>query len=303
MEELKYAKSILKIAETQNISKAAQDLFISQPALSRVLHQVETSLGFPIFDRHTMPLKPTEKGALYLTYLNNVKTLEEETMQQISLLSEQPKQILHVGIVPERGFNFYTKIFPVLLKDFPTVKFSIQNDYSSELEAQFLSNKLDLCVLSGPLDRAIKNHLILDNEEILVVCSKKCISSSSALSRSYATDQRALLSLFAQKGFVVLNRGQRMRQVADHIFKREHIQAAYLVEVFNQNTAMQMVASSEDLVTFVPESTLRKSSIQNDVCAFHIGYIGYTWDLILLYSGEEVRKIAEAIVKKYQEMK
>ena len=94
-----------------------------------------------------------------------------------------------------------------------------------------------------------------------------------------------------------------MRQVADHIFKREHIQAAYLVEVFNQNTAMQTVASSEDLVTFVPESTLRKSSIQTDVCAFHIGYIGYTWDLILLYSGEEVRKIAEAIVKKYQEMK
>lgn len=303
MEELKYAKSILKIAETQNISKAAQDLFISQPALSRILHQVETALGFPIFDRHTVPLKPTEKGTLYLTYLNNVQTLEEETMRQINLLSAQPKQILHVGIVPERGFNFYTKIFPVLLKDFPTVKFSIQNDFSGELEAQFLSEKLDLCVLSGPLDKPIRNHLILDTEEILLVASKKSISTTPALSKAYDTDQRALLTLFAKKGFVVLNRGQRMRQVTDLILKQERMQAAYLVEVFNQTTAMQMVASSEDLVTFIPESTLRQSSIRDNVCAFHIGYENYTWDLILLYAGEEVRRIAEAIDKIYQEMK
>ena len=51
MEELKYAAAILKIAETQNISRAAEKLFISQPAMSRILRHVEKSLGFELFDR------------------------------------------------------------------------------------------------------------------------------------------------------------------------------------------------------------------------------------------------------------
>lgn len=78
MIELKYAKYIMKIAETKNISLAAKELFTSQPTLSRVLKNVEEEIGFPIFNRKVQPLKPTIRGLLYLNYLEEIAGLEKK---------------------------------------------------------------------------------------------------------------------------------------------------------------------------------------------------------------------------------
>ena len=48
---LKYLQYLLHVAETENISQSARELFIAQPALSRLIAEAEKELGYPLFDR------------------------------------------------------------------------------------------------------------------------------------------------------------------------------------------------------------------------------------------------------------
>ena len=59
MENQRQLVYILKIAEEQSISLAAKKLFISQPSLSQLLQGVEEKVGSPLFDRSSLPLRPT----------------------------------------------------------------------------------------------------------------------------------------------------------------------------------------------------------------------------------------------------
>ncbi len=67
--ELTQLHYFVAVARTENITKAAQELFISQPALSRVIARLERELGTPLFDRHGGRVTLNEQGKVFLTYI------------------------------------------------------------------------------------------------------------------------------------------------------------------------------------------------------------------------------------------
>ena len=73
----RYFKYIKTIAQCHSFSKAAQILYISQPALSRFVKKVEDELGVSLFDRDTIPLGLTPAGERYLEYLDQFQSLEQ----------------------------------------------------------------------------------------------------------------------------------------------------------------------------------------------------------------------------------
>ena len=63
---------IIEIERTRSISQAAENLFLGQPNLSRILHDLEESLGFRIFERTSRGVRPTERGARFLKHARNM---------------------------------------------------------------------------------------------------------------------------------------------------------------------------------------------------------------------------------------
>ena len=59
---------IIEIERTRSISQAAENLFLGQPNLSRILRDMEESAGFAIFERTSKGVRPTERGALFLQH-------------------------------------------------------------------------------------------------------------------------------------------------------------------------------------------------------------------------------------------
>ena len=74
---------IRTIAEKKSISRAADQLGISQPALSAYLRKVEKHLGVELFDRSVLPIELTRAGQEYLKYLDGVENLYEEFRQSL----------------------------------------------------------------------------------------------------------------------------------------------------------------------------------------------------------------------------
>ena len=63
---------IIEIERTRSISQAAENLFLGQPNLSRILHDMEQSLGFRIFERSTRGVRPTTRGTIFLQHAKSI---------------------------------------------------------------------------------------------------------------------------------------------------------------------------------------------------------------------------------------
>lgn len=82
---------LVEIERTRSISQAAANLYMGQPNLSRLLRDVESALGFPIFERTRKGVRPTEKGAVFLQHARNILR-EADFIQRMGPASTQPNR-------------------------------------------------------------------------------------------------------------------------------------------------------------------------------------------------------------------
>lgn len=77
---------VYEVYKEQSFSKAAENLYISQPALSSMIKKIETKIGMPLFDRSTSPIQLTECGKKYIKTAEKIMDLEmsSPTMWAIS---------------------------------------------------------------------------------------------------------------------------------------------------------------------------------------------------------------------------
>lgn len=88
----------ITVAETGNITKAAQVLRVSQPSLSQYLTRLERDLGVRLLDRNTTPIALTEAGTIYLEYVRSVLALEKQLKIDLKHLKHGKDQTLTLGV-------------------------------------------------------------------------------------------------------------------------------------------------------------------------------------------------------------
>ena len=74
---------VYAVYEEKSFSKAAQKLYITQPALSTAIKKVEKKIGTPIFDRSTSPIGLTPGGEVYIDAIEKLFALEQNTLNQM----------------------------------------------------------------------------------------------------------------------------------------------------------------------------------------------------------------------------
>ena len=87
--DVKYLNYILAIANRHNMTKAAEDLFVSQSSLSQYLSRLEQELGTPLFIRSKGELSLTSAGVLYVEAAQKVVKIQKDLYQNIAALSQK----------------------------------------------------------------------------------------------------------------------------------------------------------------------------------------------------------------------
>ena len=146
MEKNNKQNYIKEIAETKSISIAAEQLGISQPALSAFLKKTERELGCLLFDRSRQPLELTEAGRLYMDYLEENDALREQLKQNLSDITG-----LQTGKVTVGGAGFFNIAYLPLaiasfVEEYPGVSVSIVDGRVPELVSMAQKGMLDLFI-------------------------------------------------------------------------------------------------------------------------------------------------------------
>ena len=110
---------MLQLFQTKNMKKAAETLYVSQPALSQCLHRLEKELGFPLFIRTYRGLEPTKQGMLFQETCEQILSAYENFMTKTALLDKETLSSVVIGLPPLSKFHYFCPIDPGIAKEIP----------------------------------------------------------------------------------------------------------------------------------------------------------------------------------------
>lgn len=158
----KQAEYILAIQQEGSFSLAAKKLFISQPALSQVIKNIESDIGASIFIRRTFPIKLSPTGEKYLETARQIIFLNKNLKREISMIKNEALKTFHFGL-----FQGPTKDLHIqLLKAFPLDEYSLSSilSGSQHLIQMVLNGVLDIALVSSmPIYPQLEYQLITED--------------------------------------------------------------------------------------------------------------------------------------------
>lgn len=117
--DFRHLNYFIEIAKENNISRAAERLYVSQSAVNQYLLKLERELGTQLFIRTPRNWQLTKAGEVYLEGCRKAMLIRQDTYRQIAEITQSRKTTLTVGLTPNRGLVMFTSIFPKLREAYP----------------------------------------------------------------------------------------------------------------------------------------------------------------------------------------
>jgi DNA-binding transcriptional LysR family regulator len=157
--EPRQLRAFLAIANTGSLGRAAQSLHLTQPALSRVVKQMESQLRVQLFERRTTGMELTTFGKALLPYASHLTQEADLALEEINVRLGLGRGTLRVGAVASAA----TVVLPALLRRFhehwPQLQIQIIEAVEDKLAAALLNNEVDV----------VLSPAIPESEEIMLV--------------------------------------------------------------------------------------------------------------------------------------
>lgn len=237
IEQLRY---FLKVAEHSNFTRAAEDIGISQPALSRSVAKLEEELGQPVFERQTRKLQLTEAGQLLQSRAQQVVTLIEDTKAEITDDGETGR--VRVGAIPTIAPYFLPELLRAFSESHPRANVIVHEDTTDQLLKAVTDGVVDLAVMALPIEARYLEIEELFDEELLLVLSPE---------HPLAEKKQVRLSDIESLPFVLLSEAHCL---SDNIvtFCRQKAFHPVSVERTSQLTTVQELVSLDHGVSMIP---------------------------------------------------
>lgn len=154
---------IKTLAEEQNMRKAAERLFLSQPALSLRLQTIEKEWQTKLFLRSQKGLTATPEGELVIEFANNMLQQREEVFESIQSLSSKVHGTLKIACASIVGQNWLPKVLKDFVQTYPEAKISLLTGWSSEIVKAIYDGEAQIGIVRGQTDwKGNKIHLFRD---------------------------------------------------------------------------------------------------------------------------------------------
>jgi len=266
--EMSYA---LAIARYQNITKAANALYITQPTLTKFLQNLENDLGQTLFSRVGSKYIPTYAGERYLEKARQILTIKKELDQEMNDIAKNNEGLLRIAFPVMRGSYMLPCTLPIFHSLYPHVRLAITEASSWMLEDMILNGETDLAFFNLPVHRDNIDYEIISHEEVLLVTSEKSSLVPYGEIREGLRYPWMDLRHLKDQGLILQVPGQRTRTIVDQLFKDAHFEPDnILLETSNIRASVEL-ASRNYGVCFVTETHLRHIQLEEQLKYFSVG--------------------------------
>ncbi|KZB70715.1 MULTISPECIES: LysR family transcriptional regulator [Thalassospira] len=154
--DIKQLRSFVHIAELGSLSRAAERLNLSQPALSRQLNLLEESLDTKLLERTGRGVKLTEAGQMLAERARVILTDLARLEADLSARSSQVTGHVHVGVPPSAGIVITGALIENLRDRYPDLNVTVAEDLTGDVQEGLLSGRIDIGILhDGMISRSL----------------------------------------------------------------------------------------------------------------------------------------------------
>jgi DNA-binding transcriptional LysR family regulator len=236
---------IAALADLGSLRKVAESMHLSQPAITKMLHEIEETLGVPLFDREPRGVRPTVFGESVISYarlmLSDLDNLRKHLVaQEMGDIGE-----VSVGSIMAPAPGLLTNTIATLKKRYPRLKISVHVDTSDVLLHMLAQGKLDI-VLGRIADESRRdefNFEVLDNEALSVV---------AGIHHPLGRARRVTLNELAELAWILQPASSPMRQLLELAFRDAKIASpSNVVETASILTTTTLLQETE-MISVVP---------------------------------------------------
>jgi DNA-binding transcriptional LysR family regulator len=163
--ELRVLKYFLMVAREENITRAAELLYITQPTLSRQLSQLEDDLGVKLFQRGQHGITLTEEGMLLRRRALEIVALSDKVEQELSQADDVLSGEIAIGSGETKYVDVLSRMMAEFRKEHSDVTFDIYTATADDIKERLERGLIDIGVLVEPVDISQYNFLRLPGKE------------------------------------------------------------------------------------------------------------------------------------------
>ena len=136
------------VANLRSITKAAQQLYVSQPTITIAIQKLEQELEIPLFDRNQKQFMLTKEGQLFLERISDVLARLQNAVSEINEHKNLQKGYLRIGIPPMIGSCLFPEIIAGFTNTYPNLKLDIFEDGSLNIRQSLKQEELDIGIIN-----------------------------------------------------------------------------------------------------------------------------------------------------------
>lgn len=235
------------VARLEHLSRAAEELHVAQPSLSRTIARLESELGTPLFDR-VGRLRLNEAGKVFLRYVERSLGELDAGRRAVAALTDGES-----GTVRLASETFLTLTGPLgaFKRAHPSVEVELHQMGAEEMARGLRTQEVDLCVASQPYPPEGLETVRLLDEEVWVV---------APLGHPLAGRASVTVGELADESFVTTRRGHWQRRLLDRLFAGDGLAPPRIVCEGDEPSATAILVAAGLGIGLIPDMARRSAT-------------------------------------------
>ena len=244
-----------KVAQCNSFSKAAKELYMTQPAVSQAIMQLEAELDIRLFTRTPRGVILTKEGQMLFEYCNSainlINVAEQKLLESKNLLVGE----LRIGVGDTISKHYLLPYLERFHNSFPNIKFKIINSTTPELCVMLKSGELDLSICNLPInDTSIEVRETLTIHDTFI-CGKNFLSTIS---------MPLSLSQVAELPLILLEPKSNSRRYIENYFLSKGITLIPEIELGSHDLLLELAKINLGVACVIKEFS--KEYLEKDYC-------------------------------------
>lgn len=231
-----------EVVRQKSFSKAAEELFISQPAVSKHIKSLENQLGFALIQRGKGEFKLTEEGKLLYREAKRMANLIREAEDHIERLQKERQGFLRIGTSESYSKCLMPPLLSAFQSTYPLIKISLDVGNSEEIEKSLMTYQNDLALIAVTKVSSRFVSIPFLKEELVLITSP---------SHELAHRERISIKEIEDYPFIIRAKGSTTRKILLEAFKVTGIRPSLIIEAGSSEFIKQWVSEGKGISIIV----------------------------------------------------
>jgi DNA-binding transcriptional LysR family regulator len=167
--DFRHLETFCRVAALKSFSRAADDLFLTQPTVSGHILSLERSLSLRLFDRTGREVRLTKAGEMFLRYASKILTVRKDLLNALSEFSQGIRGELSLGASTIPGEYLLPRLIGDFKREHPRFAFSLKISDTKDIVQELLQGHIEFGLIGAKVDHPSLHHESFEEDEIIII--------------------------------------------------------------------------------------------------------------------------------------